>query len=72
MHSEDTGNSKISVPSIVNWARQLIALNARRGNPDPHPADSEFSDAMPHKREFSGGYNEAFVIQFWVGYSPRH
>jgi hypothetical protein len=25
-----------------------------------------------HSREpFSGGYNEAFVIQFWVSYNPR-
>ena len=62
-----TANKSLSLLSRAT--RFFTASRAGRHFAD---AKSENGQESPREQAFSGGYNEAFVMQFWASYNPRH
>ncbi len=63
------------VSTSLSLLSRAIVFFARQRS-DPHGTDTKFNPIQAHESRgeqlFSGGYNEAFVMQFWASYNPRH
>jgi len=61
-----------ATPSLISKLLAIFARSDWSGKPGrPGPA-ARRRDCPRPERPDCGGYNEAFVIQYWAGYNPRH
>ncbi len=68
-----TIHSKTTAPlkSLLSRLAGIRVGNAVRHEPRPAPGETR-DDEYAGERADCGGYNEAFVMQYWAGYNPRH
>lgn len=72
MHGHEKDNPVTASLPFLSRAFQVFShsWSGRHAAPAGSAPDSE---EKPLRDEpFCGGYNEAFVLQFWTGYNPRH
>jgi hypothetical protein len=64
-------------PTTVNTSSRLVPIFRFFGlSQEPNRCDSDaYSDSTwepSTDRPDCGGYNEAFIMQYWASYYPRH
>lgn len=61
-----------SLRSLLSKLTGIGSRPAQRGMRRSGSAERRHADLADSRLADCGGYNEAFVIQYWAGYNPRH
>jgi len=64
--------SKATTASLRSLFAGIIGIGARVYRRRGHGGEARDKDYVSRNRCECGAYNEAFIVQHWTGYNPRH
>lgn len=72
MRKHEHENRSSNRPSFLQRAFQLLFRSRSSRYRAATNSASDFGDRPMPDETLCGGYNEAFILQYWTGYNPRH
>lgn len=72
MSHQEKSNPAATGLTLLSRVIRLLAHTRSGSHSTEDFSASDQSGKSTRNLAFSGGYNEAFVMQFWASYNPRH